>query len=152
MPHWQTCMNRMEKLWVFSFQSSQTTSLVGSNEHFMHSSHHHIFHSCAGEINNMNQKNRDPVICTESTKDDHHSEFIIIWQVPQTLATYHTHFQVSIRISTSAPMRLTTRRNTPKQQVCLRRTDRCNRIELHCNQTFLAVVSFPLHLVVSIYF
>lgn len=43
--------------------------------------------------------------------------FIIIWQVQQTLATYHTKCQVSILSSTSAQTRLTTPRNTPKQQV-----------------------------------
>lgn len=50
-----------------------------------------------------------------------HRDFIITWQVPQTLATSPTKSPASILSSTSAQMRLTTRRSTQRQQVRLQR-------------------------------
>lgn len=57
------------------------------------------------------------LLFTDSTKNCHHRDFIIIWQVLQTLATYRSSSPASILSSTSAQTRLTTLRNTRKLQV-----------------------------------
>ena len=124
---WQTCTKTMEKIWGFSSQSSQPTSLVGENKHFIETDivkkgknkkkkhknlgavmffffcSHRLFFCCCCS------PSKQRIIITVI--------FIIIWQVLQTLATYHTRCQVSILSSISAQTRWTTPRNTPKQQV-----------------------------------
>lgn len=100
MWHWQSCMKIMEKLWGSSFQSNQPTSPVGEKQHFTEKRDNTLF-----------------LLVTESTKTCYHRDFLIIWQVLQTLATYPSQSLVSILSSTSARARLTTLRNTRKQQV-----------------------------------
>lgn len=72
--HWQTCTKTMEKLWGFSSQSSQPTSLVGENQHFI-------------ETDTVQKRNTKMwwvfffscrlffLLFTEPTKNNHRSDF-----------------------------------------------------------------------------
>lgn len=148
MPHWQTCMRIMEKLWGFSLQSSQPTSQVGENKTFKETDI--IISVFLWFVQRKCKKHKKSLLLfTESTKNGYHSGFTITWQVLQTLATYHSWSLVSILSSTSAQTRSTTLRNTPKQQVRQHVSigNRCLFLLMKLNYTAISHQLFPGHVV-----
>lgn len=109
-PLWQISMRATQKLRGLSFPSSQPTSLVGESKHFIGADI--IGSAFPGFVRrHVNRKETEQqallllLLFAESTKVHYHSDSIMIWQVPQTLATYHTSSLGSIPSSTSAPTR-----------------------------------------------
>lgn len=99
--HWKSFIKITRKPWESSFRSSLTTLPVGGN------------HNSKQWDGQRWKRDENPA------RERFHRDFIITWQVRQTLATYPSKSPASILSSTSAQMRLTTRRSTQRQQVCL---------------------------------
>lgn len=99
--HWKSFIKITRKPWESSFRSCPTTLPVGGN------------HNSKQWDGQRWKRDENPA------RERFHRDFIITWQVRQTLATYPSKSPASILSSTSAQMRLTTRRSTQRQQVCL---------------------------------
>lgn len=137
--HWKSFIKITQKPWESSFRSSLTTLPVGGN------------HNSKQWDGQRWKRDENPA------RERFHRDFIITWQVRQTLATYPSKSPASILSSTSAQMRLTTRRSTQRQQVYLHASaGSASALVFHSwkwmYQMFRAINSFSGHLVSLVLF
>ncbi len=157
MPHWQTSMRKMEKLWGFSSQSSPPTSLVGENKHFKETD---IIISVFLWFVQKKYKKKQHKKCfshrlsfllfTESTKNDYHCDFYNylagstdFGNVSFVAPGIHPFFYISTDAFNHTE-EYTKAAGTAARVYWEQMFVSPNEIELHCDQMIPAINSFQV--------